>query len=168
MIYTVTFNPALDYVVRMESLIPGEVNRTAQEEIFFGGKGINVSTVLNELGEESVALGFIAGFTGDALAAGVGHLGVQTDFIKLPKGNTRINVKIKAAKETEINAGGPPIPKEAFEALVQKLDRLEEGDVLCLSGSIRSRSSKTHTRCCSNIFRAGASALWWTQPATCF
>lgn len=136
MIYTVTFNPALDYVVRMDSLIPGEVNRTAQEEIFFGGKGINVSTVLNELGEESVALGFIAGFTGDALAAGVGHLGVQTDFIKLPAGNTRINVKIKAAKETEINAGGPPIPKEAFEALVQKLDRLKEGDVLCLSGSI--------------------------------
>lgn len=136
MIYTVTFNPALDYVVRMDALIPGEVNRTAQEEIYFGGKGINVSTVLNELGEESIALGFIAGFTGDALAAGVGHLGVKTDFIKLPAGNTRINVKIKASQETEINAGGPPIPKEAFEALVQKLDRLEKDDVLCLSGSI--------------------------------
>lgn len=136
MIYTVTFNPALDYVVRMEALTPGEVNRTAQEEIYFGGKGINVSTVLHELGEASIALGFTAGFTGEALASGVQHLGVQTDFIQLPAGNTRINVKIKAQQETEINAGGPPIPKEAFEALLQKLDRLQKGDVLCLSGSI--------------------------------
>lgn len=136
MIYTVTFNPALDYVVRMDALTPGEVNRTAQEEIYFGGKGINVSTVLHELGEASIALGFTAGFTGEALASGVQHLGVQTDFIQLPAGNTRINVKIKAQQETEINAGGPPIPKEAFEALLQKLDRLQKGDVLCLSGSI--------------------------------
>lgn len=136
MIYTVTFNPALDYVVRMDALTPGEVNRTAQEEIYFGGKGINVSTVLHELGEASIALGFTAGFTGEALASGVQHLGVQTDFIHLPAGNTRINVKIKAQQETEINAGGPPIPKEAFEALLQKLDCLQKGDVLCLSGSI--------------------------------
>lgn len=136
MIYTVTFNPALDYVVRMDALTPGEVNRTAQEEIYFGGKGINVSTVLHELGEASIALGFTAGFTGEALASGVQHLGVQTDFIQLPAGNTRINVKIKAQQETEINAGGPPIPKEAFEALLQKLDRLQKDDVLCLSGSI--------------------------------
>ncbi len=136
MIYTVTFNPALDYVVRLPKLTLGEVNRTETDTLCFGGKGINVSAVLKELGVDSVALGFTAGFTGKALAAAVEKAGIQTDFIELPTGNTRINVKIKAQTETDINAGGPPVPQEAFAALLQKLETLQAGDTLCLSGSI--------------------------------
>ncbi len=136
MIYTVTFNPALDYVVRLPKLTLGEVNRTETDTLCFGGKGINVSAVLKELGVDSVALGFTAGFTGKALAAAVEKAGIQTDFIELPTGNTRINVKIKSQTETDINAGGPPVPQEAFAALLQKLETLQAGDTLCLSGSI--------------------------------
>ena len=136
MIYTVTFNPALDYVVRLPKLTLGEVNRTETDTLCFGGKGINVSAVLKELGVDSVALGFTAGFTGKAFAAAVEKAGIQTDFIELPTGNTRINVKIKAQTETDINAGGPPVPQEAFAALLQKLETLQAGDTLCLSGSI--------------------------------
>lgn len=136
MIYTVTFNPALDYVLHLPKLTTGAVNRTEADALYFGGKGINVSAVLRELGVESVALGFIAGFTGRALAAAVKNAGLQADFIELPEGNTRINVKIKAQTETDINAGGPPIPQEAFAALMQKLTSLRTGDILCLSGSI--------------------------------
>lgn len=136
MIYTVTFNPALDYVVRLPKLTLGEVNRTEADTLCFGGKGINVSAVLKELGVESVALGFTAGFTGKALTAAVEKAGVQTDFIELPAGNTRINVKIKAQSETDINAGGPAIPPAAFKALLQKLETLHAGDTVCLSGSI--------------------------------
>ncbi|MGN0519143.1 MAG: 1-phosphofructokinase [Candidatus Fimenecus sp.] len=136
MIYTVTFNPALDYVVHIQKLLPGEVNRTEADALYFGGKGINVSAVLKEIGVESVALGFTAGFTGKALTDLLAQAGIQTDFIELPTGNTRINVKIKAQTETDINAGGPPIPQEAFAALLQKLETLQAGDTLCLSGSI--------------------------------
>lgn len=136
MIYTVTFNPALDYAVHIPKLTLGEVNRTVSDALYFGGKGINVSAVLRELGMESVALGFTAGFTGRALTAAVEKAGIQTDFIELPTGNTRINVKIKAQSETDINAGGPPVPQEAFAALLQKLETLQAGDTLCLSGSI--------------------------------
>ena len=100
MIYTVTFNPALDYVVRLPELAPGEVNRTDGEDIQLGGKGINVSCVLGQLGFESVALGFVAGFTGEAVEAGLARRGVKSDFIRLPEGLTRINVKIKAGAET--------------------------------------------------------------------
>lgn len=137
MIYTVTFNPALDYVVRVENLKTGEVNRTGTEMLCFGGKGINVSAVLKALGEKSVALGFVAGFTGNALESGVRQMGIETDFITLPTGNTRINVKIKAQNETDINAGGPAVPASALDALMQKLDSLKSGDILCLSGSIQ-------------------------------
>ena len=136
MIYTVTFNPALDYVVRLEALAPGEVNRTRSEDIQLGGKGINVSCVLGQLGFESVALGFVAGFTGEAVEAGLARRGVRTDFIRLPGGLTRINVKIKAQAETEINGQGPAIPPEALEELFRKLDALNAGDVLVLAGSI--------------------------------
>ncbi len=137
MIYTVTFNPALDYVLRLNSLKTGEVNRTESETISFGGKGINVSAVLKTLGEESVVLGFAAGFTGSALEAGVRQMGIKTDFITLPAGNTRINVKIKTHMETDVNANGPAVPAAALEALMQKLDCLQAGDTLCLSGSIQ-------------------------------
>ena len=136
MVYTVTFNPALDYVVRVPGFREGETNRTQSEEIQFGGKGINVSTVLGELGVENIALGFLAGFTGKALDLGLRQSGIQTDFIWLEKGITRINVKIKADEESEINGQGPSIPDEALEELFGKLDRLQDGDVLDLSGSI--------------------------------
>lgn len=136
MIYTVTFNPALDYVVRMDALALGQVNRTASEDVQLGGKGINVSWVLRELGHENVALGFVAGFTGKAIEDGLAAKGVATDFIRLPAGLTRINVKLKAGEETEINGKGPDISAEALEELLCKLDALGEGDVLVLAGSI--------------------------------
>ncbi|CVI72588.1 Tagatose-6-phosphate kinase [Clostridiales bacterium CHKCI001] len=138
MIYTVTFNPAIDYVVRMDQFILDTVNRTIAEEIYYGGKGINVSTVLKELGQDSVALGFIAGFTGNEIAQGLKEQGIQTDFICLKEGMSRINVKIKAQQETEINAQGPHIDASALDTLFKKLDLLKEGDVLILAGSIPS------------------------------
>lgn len=136
MVYTVTFNPALDYVVRMGSFRAGETNRTESDELQWGGKGINVSTVLRSLGVDNVALGFLAGFTGQALDQGLRKAGIATDFIWLPEGLTRINVKIKAGQETEINGVGPSIPAAALEELFAKLDRLQFGDVLVLAGSI--------------------------------
>lgn len=136
MIYTVTFNPAIDYVVRMDALEPGAVNRTAEELIQFGGKGINVSSVLRNLGVENVALGFLAGFTGHAIEQGLSRSGVRTDFIHLDRGFSRINVKIKAGTETEINGRGPEIGPEALEQLFRRLEQLGEGDVLVLAGSI--------------------------------
>lgn len=136
MIYTVTFNPALDYIVRLEKLSLGEVNRSEYEAVCYGGKGINVSTVLNNLAIPSVALGFVAGFTGKEIEDGVKKLGVQTDFIHLQDGMSRINVKIKAGEETEINGKGPHISQAELEQLYQKLDRLQKGDILVLAGTI--------------------------------
>ncbi len=138
MIYTVTFNPAIDYVVRMDQFILDSVNRTTAEEVYYGGKGINVSNVLRELGMESVALGFIAGFTGNEISDGLKKQGIHTDFIRLNEGMSRINVKIKAQQETEINGQGPHIDTEALKELFTKLDSLKEGDVLILAGSIPS------------------------------
>ena len=137
MIYTVTFNPAIDYVVRMsEKLIEGSTNRTDSEECYFGGKGINVSTILKNLGFENTALGFIAGFTGEAIEKSVKEKGIKADFVRLPSGISRINVKIKGSSETELNAQGPEIPETAQRELFKKLDRLEGGDILILAGSI--------------------------------
>ena len=131
MIYTVTFNPAIDYVVRMkEELLPGMTNRSQSEEVYFGGKGINVSTVLRNLGIDSTALGFVAGFTGAAIKDSVRSKGISENFITLPQGLTRINVKIKGLEETEINGQGPQISDEAYDELLKKLDKLEYGDVL--------------------------------------
>ena len=137
MIYTVTFNPAIDYVVRMDTeLLPGMTNRSASEECYFGGKGINVSMVLAELGLKSTALGFVAGFTGKAIDEAVKKAGIDTDFIELKEGMSRINVKLKAGDETEINAQGPKIDEASQKALFDKLSKLQEGDVLILAGSI--------------------------------
>lgn len=136
MIYTVTFNPALDYVVRVQDFTPGAVNRTCSEHIFYGGKGINVSAVLATLGFESTALGFIAGFTGDEIERGVKTLGFQSDFIRVKEGMSRINVKLKSNEESEINGMGPRITAEDVKGLFDKLEQLKEGDVLVLSGSI--------------------------------
>ena len=137
MIYTVTLNPAIDYVVRLAApMQAGAVNRAAGEDYVLGGKGINVSGVLAELGCPSVALGFVAGQTGVWLEAGLRAQGLQTDFIHLAQGMTRINVKVKDGQETELNGVGPVIPDEAMQALQQKLAALQPQDVLVLAGSV--------------------------------
>lgn len=136
MIYTVTFNPALDYVVRVDHFALGAVNRTKQESIYYGGKGLNVSAVLSTLGYGNTALGFVAGFTGDEIERGVKGLGFHSDFIRVEKGLSRINVKLRSQEETEINGMGPEITGEDVKQLFEKLDRLTAGDVLVLSGSI--------------------------------
>lgn len=136
MIYTITFNPALDYIVKMDEFNLGHVNRSNNEFVYAGGKGINVSIVLNNLEVKSKALGFIAGFTGDEIERRVRELGCDTEFIKLKEGMSRINVKIKADVESEINGGGPDISSEALEELYKKLDTLTTGDILVLAGSI--------------------------------
>ena len=136
MIYTITFNPALDYIVKMDEFNLGHVNRSNNEFVYAGGKGINVSIVLNNLEVKSKALGFIAGFTGDEIERRVREFGCDTDFIKLKEGMSRINVKIKADVESEINGGGPDISSEALEELYKKLDTLIAGDILVLAGSI--------------------------------
>lgn len=137
MIYTVTFNPAIDYVVRLNApLQTGAVNRAAGEDCVLGGKGINVSGVLAELDCPSVALGFVAGETGAWLERGLAAQGLHTEFIHLPSGMTRINVKIKAGQETELNGAGPAISPEGMAALYRKLDGLVQDDILVLAGSI--------------------------------
>ena len=136
MIYTVTFNPAIDYVVHFPQLRPGEINRNESEEFQFGGKGINVSNVLRTLGFETVALGFVAGFIGEGFEKGLTEMGLKTDLIHVKEGMTRINVKVKAAEETEINGVGPVITEADMEKLYEKLDAIGPEDVLVLSGSI--------------------------------
>ena len=136
MIYTVTFNPSIDYIVRLEQFTAGEINRVNYEQILPGGKGINVSIVLKNLGHESTALGFLAGFTGVAMQQMLHSFGVTDDFVRLDDGFSRINVKIKAESETEINGQGPVITEDAQRALFAKLDRLTSGDTLVLAGSI--------------------------------
>ena len=136
MIYTVTLNPSIDYVVRLNEFTLGITNRTTSEEYYFGGKGINVSCVLAQLDLNSTALGFVAGFTGEEIEKGIKHERITTDFIKLSGGNSRINIKIKADAETEINGQGPDISDSELEALMKKLDRIEDGDTLVLAGSI--------------------------------
>ncbi len=136
MIYTVTFNPAVDYCIHMEAVRVGEVNRSKGEEIFFGGKGINVSVVLKELGLRSRALGFVAGFTGQAIELWLKGSGIDTGFVRLEQGFSRINVKIKASAETDLNGQGPDIPSEKLEELFAMLDEIGDGDTIVLSGSI--------------------------------
>lgn len=138
MVYTVTFNPAIDYVVHTGEMKLGATNRSEREEMYFGGKGINVSIVLREIGIDSKALGFTAGFTGDAIEKGLADMGIDTDFVRLNNGNSRINVKIKATEETELNGQGPDIDDKAISALFEKLDKLSDGDTLILAGSIPS------------------------------
>lgn len=136
MIYTLTLNPALDYALYLPAFSEGKTNRSAREQLDFGGKGINVSYILHQLGVPTVALGFIAGFTGEALRAMLEREGIPCEFIALERGMTRINVKIKSEKESEINAQGPDIPPEALEKLYDRLDRLGAGDTLLLAGSV--------------------------------
>lgn len=138
MIYTVTFNPSLDYIVSVDDFKLGKTNRTSSELMLAGGKGINVSIVLKNLGVESTALGFIAGFTGDEIAKRLRNQGINTEFIKIDEGMSRINLKVKNIDGTEINGQGPVISSQKQEELMKILDSLERGDVLVLAGSIPS------------------------------
>lgn len=136
MICTVTFNPSLDYIVRVDDMRLGVINRTTYEQVLPGGKGINVSIVLGNLGHASRALGFLAGFTGAEIARRVSEAGVSADFIEVAEGMSRINAKIKSNEETELNGQGPLITEENIEELYAKLDVLGEGDTLVISGSV--------------------------------
>ena len=138
MICTVTFNPSLDYIVSVEDFKLGLTNRTSSELMLPGGKGINVSTVLMNLGIENTALGFMAGFVGDEIVRKLEEMGVRSDFIRIPEGVSRINLKLKSIDGTEINGMGPEISAEKVQELMKKLDTLKEGDVLFLAGSIPS------------------------------
>ena len=161
MIYTVTFNPAIDYVVRLDrELRVGDVNRASGEDCVLGGKGINVSGVLAQLGCGSVALGFVAGETGAWLERGLAAQGMKTDFVHLEQGMTRINVKIKAGQETELNGAGPDIPESAMQKLEKKLDSLNEDDILILAGSIpASLSQDTYERLLARLQGRGVRAV---------
>ena len=136
MIYTVTLNPSIDYIVRLDELKTGITNRTTSEEYYIGGKGINVSCVLAELGIKSTALGFVAGFTGEAIEKGLKNPKITADFISLKSGISRINIKIKAGEETEINCQGPHINDEELLNLFDKIDNIQSGDTLILAGNI--------------------------------
>lgn len=136
MIYTVTFNPSLDYIVSVEDFKPGLTNRTSSELILPGGKGLNVSMVLGNLEIENTALGFVAGFTGEEIVRRIKQMGVRSDLIPVENGISRINVKLKSIDGTEINGCGPKIGEENVRKLMEKLDALREGDMLILAGSI--------------------------------
>lgn len=136
MIYTVTFNPSLDYIVSVKDFKLGLTNRTDSELMLPGGKGINVSIVLKNLGIDNTALGFVAGFTGEEVVKRLEKFGVKNGFLEIPEGFTRINVKLKSIDGTEINGQGPSISEEKIEQLMTRLDEMGEGDVLFLSGSI--------------------------------
>lgn len=138
MVYTVTFNPALDYVMNLDSISTDDINRTCSEELYYGGKGINVSAILTRLEIPNIALGFIAGFTGQKFKEMMNCDGIKNDFIELDDGFTRINVKIKYGKELDINANGPEIGKDKIEELFGKLGNFKSGDFLVLAGSVPS------------------------------
>ncbi len=136
MVYTITFNPALDYVMNMDSIRTDDINRAVSEEIYCGGKGINVSIILTRLGIKNKAFGFVAGFTGEYLEKTLESQGIDCDFNYLKNGYTRINVKIKADNEIDVNANGPYIDNDEIENLLTKLDEIQSGDFLVLAGSI--------------------------------
>ena len=136
MIYTVTFNPAIDYTLTVPCLLQGEINRSVDEKLFLGGKGINVSVVLRELGYNSTALGFVAGFTGDYIESELKKANINPCFVHLKNGVSRICVKIRSSHETDINAQGPLVEPQELAEFMTKIDTLKDGDVLILAGSI--------------------------------
>lgn len=146
MIYTVTLNPSLDYIVSVKDFTLGKVNRTEKELMFPGGKGINVSMVLQNMGLDSTALGFVAGFTGDEIKKRLCRFGVKADFINVNDGMSRINVKLRSDEESEINGKGPDIKASDIEAFMSKLKGLQDGDILVLAGSIPDGMSETMYR----------------------
>ncbi|MBR2916768.1 MAG: 1-phosphofructokinase [Clostridia bacterium] len=143
MIYTVTLNPAIDYMAVVTDFKPGELNYADYGNMTFGGKGLNVSAVLSSFEVENIALGFCGGWTGDAIIKMAQEAGVKCDFIRLEGQNSRINVKIKSGAETELNGKGPTVSGVALNALYEKLSELKEGDILVLSGSVPKGLSPT-------------------------
>lgn len=141
MIYTITFNPSLDYIMKVRKFEEGETNRSYHEDMYPGGKGFNVSTILQRLGYENTALGFIAGFTGEEIKKQLLHRGFHLDLCQLNQGISRINVKMKSTRETEINSSGPIIQQENLDELFEKLEKLTTDDILVLAGSIPSSLS---------------------------
>ena len=138
MIYTVTLNPSIDYVIKVDKLTTGNINRVNEEHVYPGGKGINVTRILKSLDNDNIALGFVSGFTGDYIINSLQELNLKSDFIKVKQGFTRINVKVKSEEETEINGQGPKISEEELNQFYKVIDKLVDGDILILSGSIPS------------------------------
>ena len=166
MVYTVTFNPAIDYVVHTGEMKLGATNRSEREEMYFGGKGINVSIVLRELGIDSKAFGFTAGFTGEAIEKGLADVGIDTDFVRLEKGNSRINVKIKASEETELNGQGPDIDDKQYQRSLKSWISFPTATRLFLREAFRPHFRPIFTREYLNDFPAGISEQWSTQQKT--
>ncbi len=142
MIYTLTLNPAIDYVMHIDELKKGEIMRSNKQSVLFGGKGINVSQVLSQLKEKNIALGFAAGFTGKAVCEGIKSEFTASDFVFLKEGLTRINVKLRADEETDINCSGPEIYEDDLKGLFEKLENIKNGDTLILAGSVPSSLPK--------------------------
>ena len=142
MIYTITFNPALDYISQVENFQKGKINRTTNEKILPGGKGLNVSIVLKNLGIDNTALGFIAGFTGDELKRRIEQYNVKTNFIKVENGITRINVKISSNEETALNGCGPQITEDDLEKILKQIDEIQKEDIVILAGNIPKNINK--------------------------
>ena len=138
MIYTVTLNPSIEYVIKVDKLTTGNINRVNEEHVYPGGKGINVTRILKSLDNDNIALGFVSGFTGDYIINSLQELNLKSDFIKVKQGFTRINVKVKSEEETEINGQGPKISEEELNQFYKVIDKLVDGDILILSGSIPS------------------------------
>ena len=160
MIYTVTLNPALDYIVTVNGFETGKTNRTETEMMLPGGKGINVSIVLNNLGIRNKSLGFVAGFVGDEIIRRLNTYGIDTDFVKLQEGNSRINVKLTSIDGTEINGQGPSIPGDEFERFLSKMDSFSEGDFVILSGSIpRTMPDNTYQVIIDRITKKGVTVI---------
>ena len=163
MIYTVTFNPSLDYIVTVNDFRMGVVNRTSREILFPGGKGVNVSMVLKNLGCESTALGFAAGFTGQELTRLLEEKGITADFIHVKNGTSRINVKLRAQKETEINGQGPDISETKQQELFTRLDRLGAGDTLVLGWSPKNLAVVSSSRIWPSAMKMTRSATAWAK-----
>ena len=163
MIYTVTFNPAIDYIAEINELKKNDINRTTSEKILAGGKGINVSIVLNNLGIESVALGFIGGFTGQEIKRKVEEFGVKTDFVYIPDKFSRINVKLqtnvngKIVEETAINGEGPKITEQEIDEFMRKIEKIEQDDFIVLAGSVsRNMNDDIYEKICSKVKEKGS------------
>ena len=160
MIYTITFNPALDYISQVEDFEVGKINRTKTEKILPGGKGLNVSIVLKNLAYNSTALGFIAGFTGEELKKQIEDYGIKTDFIKVKKGITRINVKISSKEETALNGNGPEILKEDIQNLLDKIDKIKKDDIVILAGNVpKGINNNIYEIICVNLEKNGVTYI---------
>ncbi len=160
MIYTITLNPAIDYVINVDKLIVGAINRSEHEGFYCGGKGINVSTVLKELAVKSIATGLLAGFTGIEIEKTLNEKGIENDFVFLENGCSRINVKLRGDEETDINALGPQVSDFDLHLLFKKLENINEGDVLILSGSIpKGVDDNIYAKILSKVYKRGVTTV---------